>query len=298
MGDFSRKGLLIGYASVVLLSLVPFVVLAIANVPIVDVGTPPYAVFAIAIAVVLIVLRPLWLVARLHPEPIRQLGRDLLNYAPWLLTSGITLLAIAETVEGALSIKQAIPYLNPFWADAALIRIDRILFFGHDAWQATHAVLPSGGTQVIDWLYAIWHPVKVAFCMAMILSFDRRLQLQAVLSFQLSWLLLGNLTAVSLSSVGPVFFSHFWGRDDFAPLIAQLHEGNASRNLFRQISAGSAGHECVCRRHFCDAIHACCHRSAGCAFPERAPAVLAMDRLGLCRDHVFRIDPPWLPLRD
>ena len=232
MGSLLRRGLVVGYATVALLTLLPFAVLSGISAPVVDVGTPPFAVFAIALAVVLVVLRPLWLVVRLHPEPTRQLLEDFRLYSPWVLTSGFALLAIAQTIEGALSLKQAIPYINPFWADPALIRLDRLLFFGHDAWQVTHALVPATGTRVIDGLYAVWHPVQIGFCMAIVLLFDRRLQLQAVLSFQLAWLLVGNLLAISLASVGPIFVADFWGRNDFLPMVAQLQNEGAVRTVF------------------------------------------------------------------
>lgn len=228
VGEFSKTGMLVGYSTVAVLALAPLAILAGIDAPVIDIGTPSFVVFSASIAVLLVVLRPIWLVVRLHPEPTRQLVSDLRRYSPWLLTCLFLMFVIPQTLEWSGSLKQIIPRANPFWADPALISIDRALLFGRDAWEITDAVIPSALTPWIDRIYAIWHLVHGGLCMAMVLLMDRRLQLQAVLSLQLSWLLLGNLLATALSSVGPIFVADFWGRSDFAPMIEHLHAEGAS----------------------------------------------------------------------
>lgn len=228
MGEFSRKGALIGYSTIAVLAIAPMAVLETIDAPVKDIGTPPFVVFTASIAVILVVLRPIWLVVRLHPRPTRQLISDLRRYSPWLLSCLFVMFAVTQTMQGVSNIKNTIPFTNPFWADPVLIQFDRALFFGFDAWQLTHAIIPPKGTLVIDWIYAAWQLVQLAFCMTMALLFDRRLQLQAVLSFQVSWLFIGNLIATAMSSVGPIFVANFWSRNDFLPIVERLHAEGAT----------------------------------------------------------------------
>ena len=163
-------------------------------------------VFALIIALTIPFVRPIWLVVTLHPQPTRQLISDLRRYGPWLIGCMFIMIALAQTLGGMGAVKARIPQLNPYWADSLLIDLDQKIFFGLHAWEVTRAVLPDGSTAALDFVYRIWQLIHVSFCTAVSLLVNRKLQLRAVLSFQLTWILLGNVMAIALSSVGPVFY--------------------------------------------------------------------------------------------
>ena len=217
------RTLLAGYATVALLTVLPTIA-----VRLLDDGSAlrgnsaPFAVFALAIAIMLCAIRPLQLVWQRHPAPLRQLGQDLVAHKVWFLSVALLLLAIPQTLDVAMHVKRLIPTLHPYYADTALIQVDRALFFGHDAWQVTHAVIGPAGTRMLDATYGLWHAVQISLCMLIVLTPNSRFQLQAALSFQLVWLGLGACLAVSLASVGPCFVHDIFGSNHFDPLMGRL----------------------------------------------------------------------------
>ena len=52
------------------------------------------------------------------------------------------------------------------------------------------------------------------------------LRMQFLLSFVLSWIILGSIAAMLFSSVGPCYYGHLHDSDPYAPLMAYLHEAN------------------------------------------------------------------------
>ena len=214
----------VGYLTVIALAIAPLIVLAYSHASLRDTGTRAFVVFAMIILLSLVILRPVYLVAKRHPSPTKQLCADVRHYSGWLITSSITMLAIAQTLEGVGTIKRLIPQINPYWADPLLINLDRLAFFGNDPWSLSHALLGPIGTFVLDMVYASWHAAMIAFCLVISLLSDRRFQLQAVLTFQLCWILIGNALALIFSSVGPIFVHLYFDRSDFLPLVASLEE--------------------------------------------------------------------------
>lgn len=197
----------------------------------------PFVIFSLTIFLAICLARPLWLVIRRHPEPIKQIGKDLVHYRGWLLTSALVAIALPQTLEFSSTMKKAIPQLVPFYADHAIIRIETAIL-GTDAWRITHAVLGEAGTRAIDLIYGLWHFANISLCCWLVLTANRRFQVQAVLAYQLVWLLLGGLLATALSSVGPCFLAEFTGDQRFLPLMAELHALDAHGSLHSLTAMG------------------------------------------------------------
>lgn len=185
-------------------------------------NAPPFVVFAVAVLFLIAVTRPLWLVVTKHPEPTRQLIRDASDNRWWLLTCALMALAIPQSLQFASVMKKAIPQLVPFYADHAIIDIEYAIL-GTDAWRLTHAFIGPAATRFIDTLYGLWHLVNISLLCWLVLSRNPRFQIQGVLSYQLSWILLGGFAATALSSVGPCFLETFTGDTRFVPMMERLH---------------------------------------------------------------------------
>jgi hypothetical protein len=193
-------------------------------------GAFPFVTFALAIVFLIAVCRPLWLVIRRHPEPTRQIGRDMWDNRGWLATILLMTVALPQTLDTATRFKKLIPQLVPYYADRAIAAFEHRLL-GVDAWQITHAYLGAAATRAIDAVYGLWHLVNISLLCWLVLTRDRRFQVQAVLTYQLVWLLIGGAAAIAFASVGPCYFQDFTGDARFAPLMAQLRAVNGPDGL-------------------------------------------------------------------
>ena len=122
--------------------------------------------------------------------------------------------------------KTAIPAVNPFWLDRSLIDLDRAVF-GTDPWRISHAFLGSA-TPAIDLFYVLWFPAQSIVLCAVLFMQPSEHKTRALISYALFWILLGIAAAVSLSSVGPIFFDRLTGSNEFAGL-RDIHAPAAKR---------------------------------------------------------------------
>lgn len=162
-------------------------------------------------------------VFRRSQSPTRLIGRKLRRDRYWILRSTLMLMLIIVIASGAfMALKVAIPRLNPYYADPYLAAIDRFIMFGHDPWAVSHAVLGQGLMPTVDILYSLWFTLLSA--VSLWAAFDRnpRFQMQASFAYLLTWMLLGNVLATLLASVGPIFYAEFYGDPAFAALITNL----------------------------------------------------------------------------
>lgn len=121
--------------------------------------------------------------------------------------------------------KQILPLVRPFDWDDSLAAADRALFFGHQPWELTHALLGDPVvTQFLDKIYTIW----VVFLFVSVLGFaliaPRAIRARFFLSFALGWILIGVLAAFWMASAGPCYAGGI-GADaaaEFAPLMERL----------------------------------------------------------------------------
>lgn len=122
--------------------------------------------------------------------------------------------------------KVAIPVLAPFSWDPLFMRIDRVLHGGVDPWVWLQPWLGHPAiTSAISYLYNLWIPLMWLVIYWQIVSIaDRSRRMRLLLSYLLTWAVLGSGAAVALSSAGPCFYGAVVeGPDPFAPLMAYLH---------------------------------------------------------------------------
>lgn len=171
----------------------------------------------------------------------REAARDpvaWLRERPWLAILTVRIpLAIALTFATSFlyfTFKVNIPVFTDFTADPFLIALDRAIFFGRDAWQVTHAILPwPTATRVLDALYLIWYLVLFASIAAIGAAPLRNpLRLTFLLALGLEWAIGGIVIAILLPAAGPVYLDQITGDPTFAPLMERLDRHSESGRLF------------------------------------------------------------------
>ncbi|MFQ5783750.1 MAG: phosphatase PAP2 family protein [Alphaproteobacteria bacterium] len=129
------------------------------------------------------------------------------------------------------SLKTMIPFVNPELWDVPFAAWDRTLHGGIDPWRLLQPMLGTPlVTSALNFVYHLWFFVLHAVLLWQTFSLaDPRLRMQFLLTFLLSWALLGSLAATVFASVGPVYFGAATGLEDpFAGLMAYLNEANQS----------------------------------------------------------------------
>ncbi len=125
--------------------------------------------------------------------------------------------------------KSLIPYVQPYVWDPALAQWDRWLHFGVDPWRLLQPVLGYPWlSKAVNFFYNLWFFVLygVLFWQAFSLR-DRQLRQQFLITFLLTWILVGTIAAMLLSSAGPVYFARVTGlADPFSELFAYLYAVN------------------------------------------------------------------------
>ena len=125
------------------------------------------------------------------------------------------------------SIKSAIGILHPYGLDPLFARLDSVIHGGH-AWELIH---PLVGFPVVTFAlnlsYNLWLiPLWMTFALVTVMTNERELREQYLLSFFACWILLGSAAAVAFSSVGPCFYERFYPADPYAPLMSYLRSVN------------------------------------------------------------------------
>ncbi|WP_170294710.1 phosphatase PAP2 family protein [Roseospira navarrensis] len=129
------------------------------------------------------------------------------------------------------SFKQSIAVINPFHWDETLMQWDAALHFGVHPWELLLPVLGHPVViAVISYLYNVWMPVMyLIFCLFAITRSERVRRMHFLLSYFLTWTVLGSGFAYLFSSAGPCYFHEFVaGPNPYAPLFQHLNEGHES----------------------------------------------------------------------
>ena len=166
-----------------------------------------------------------------EPNPIarcRELAR--IQMGAWIIIF-FSIPIVTSFYSAIASMKVLIPHVATYWADPALAAIDRALFFGIDPWRVTHALFGPTSTWLIDLIYTSWIPYSGALLIFLMVCRDRRIRAQGLLAYLLCWVVLGGMLAVGLASVGPCFYSQFYGDPYFQPLMANLAAVNDQHPL-------------------------------------------------------------------
>lgn len=123
--------------------------------------------------------------------------------------------------------KTTIPVIQPYAWDARLVEWDRMLHGGVHPWVLLQAFLGHPlVTGAINVLYNLWFFVMYALLTLQAFALkDQRLRMQFLLSFVVTWIVLGTLGAILFSSMGPCYFPGFEPESGpYAPLMAYLRE--------------------------------------------------------------------------
>ncbi|MDX8522012.1 phosphatase PAP2 family protein [Mesorhizobium dulcispinae] len=182
--------------------------------------------FGSAVTLILVVLVFGRLIIERPRQPLRAL-KDLMlaNNLPDRIVVGLPVALVLPIFFSMFtSMKGGISKIQSFYADAALIAIDRAIHGGVDAWRFFHPMLGFGPvTFSLNVLYNLWFAEVfiVLFC-AVFSTGNQRLRSQFLVAFVLAWVLLGNVLAAAFASVGPAFVMPFYGDGTFSPLMDYL----------------------------------------------------------------------------
>ncbi|SLN32357.1 hypothetical protein PEL8287_01528 [Roseovarius litorisediminis] len=162
-------------------------------------------------------------------KPIHWLLGDIRNtlLEPGRMSGGvISFLGIILFASTFAFIKDTIPLINPFSWDPFFARIDRVLHGGYDPYVLVQPLFgTAAATSLINGVYNIWF-FALYYCVFITCFDTSNLQRRNafLLSFVLVWAIGGNLLAILFASGGPVYYEAFGYGDQFAPLMANLHE--------------------------------------------------------------------------
>lgn len=143
--------------------------------------------------------------------------------------------------------KRLIPQINPFSWDGSFAAWDATLHGGTDPWRLLQPVLGHPAiTIALDSVYALWFFVVFGayFWQALSVANGER-RMRFLLSFMLSWIVVGTIAAILLSSAGPVYLAPVTGEGSrYADLLAYLND------IDRQYSIMAVhGHEILWQIH-------------------------------------------------
>ena len=116
-----------------------------------------------------------------------------------------------------------------FSLDAHLASVDHSVL-GTDAWQLTHAWLPSPwATQVIDIIYhPLFFPMTVGIALCSYMAPQSEVRFRYLLGYTLLWSVVGSMFAFLMPSAGPCFDHFFHGSEvDFSALTDLIARQNA-----------------------------------------------------------------------
>jgi len=167
-----------------------------------------------------------------RPEQLlRYLKQQLAAYltAERLLFAAPVLAMMPVFAASFTVLKAAVPMVQPYAWDARLAAADAWLHGGLQPWQLLQPLLGHPLlTAIVNFNYHLWFFILLGTVYWLAFNLERRqLRMQFMLSFVLSWSLLGNVMAMLLSSVGPCYYGHVVpGADPFAGLFHYLRSAN------------------------------------------------------------------------
>ncbi len=146
--------------------------------------------------------------------------------SPWVALATLAPLALMPLLfSGFGLLKMLMPLASPFAWDDAFAAADRLLFFGHQPWQLSHALFGgAGATLFIDRAYTVWIALLSAAIVGFALFAPRYDRARFFLSFSAAWILLGVIGAYLGSSAGPCYAALVGAvsAPEFAPLAERL----------------------------------------------------------------------------
>jgi hypothetical protein len=148
------------------------------------------------------------------------------------LGGGLLIVFIAPFFLAAFSFyKRLIPTMNPFCWDSHLVEWDQAIHIGAHPWERLQPFMSPLITSTIDVCYFLWF--QAMYCGVVWHAFylpTSRIRMQFLLSFALSWILLGNVAATALSSAGPCYYPS--ADNPYRPLKDYLTEIDQKYGLY------------------------------------------------------------------
>lgn len=162
---------------------------------------------------------------------IRTNRKRLVSVALIVLLAGMNMVAF-------MWIKPLLNYLVPFWADPLLASWDRVLFLGHEPWEALSWIkFPLAGL--------VYHPVWFVFMIAALLiaaAAPASPHKSAVLlGYFVLWSLAGPVIHTLLPAAGPVFYERMGYGTRFAGLDGGAEATGVANYLWSIYAAKSFG---------------------------------------------------------
>lgn len=170
------------------------------------------------------------LVRRQIDHPTRVILRLIRYRSDWLLRGLLILACYPAMAKSFTVLKSAIPAINVYYLDPALVDFD-VWLLGDDAWRLSYALMPSWFLVAIDRVYILWFTYVVILTGVFSFTRDTRFQIRGALTFHFCWFLIGICLATGLASVGPVFYDMTYGGDRFAELLGILRNTHEERGL-------------------------------------------------------------------
>lgn len=152
-----------------------------------------------------------------------------------MVGTAIVLVALPALLNVMVGYRQAMTMVKPFTYDPPFMELDRWLHFGRHPWELLQPLLGHPAvTVLIDRGYVYgWFSLLWATTIWQTVHGREPIRLQYLLSFAASWILLGTVAAIALSSAGPVYFGRVTGlADPYAPLMAYLTSVDAETPLW------------------------------------------------------------------
>jgi len=169
--------------------------------------------------------RPDWLARFIPPD-----GRE--NGLPsQRVLQGLFTIVLMPLFFASFSVfKRMISLINPFRWDSTFVAWDTALHGGTDPWRLVHPVLGYPAvTLTVDAVYSLWFFIVFgAFFWQAFSVTNAERRMHFILSFLLSWIIIGTIAATLLSSAGPVYLEPLTGNDfGFSELLVYLREVNS-----------------------------------------------------------------------
>jgi hypothetical protein len=143
-----------------------------------------------------------------------------------LLRFGIVYLLIPPFMCSYSSMKQAIPVFKRFNSDILLSRLDHLIHFNNNPWTLLQSWIGHPSlTRLIDFCYIAWGTIFLYTLLWMAYSRRKSLRLRFLLSLVLCWIIIGNILASLLASVGPCYYGQVTASamNPYAPMLDYLH---------------------------------------------------------------------------
>ncbi len=159
--------------------------------------------------------------------PLAFLAADFRTFylAPHRFLTPLPVLILMPSFHSVFSsIKRLIPHISPFSWDRDFSDLDRLIHGGTYPWEYLQPFLGSSfATRLVSEFYtAPW--LVMVILMQFWLTFTASPERQRLLlTYVLTWIVLGNGAAIAFSSAGPVYYEHFVaGANPYGVLMAFL----------------------------------------------------------------------------